>query len=183
MKKTIKTKLTKLNSNNQFNIVMKLMNDTVDEKLKNIKVYTPILSAVITSIIAFLFASNVELSPKTTIIFMVALGFLLIAFVQIIVSFFGRTYYKPTIKKIKMEFTPHIFHSYCYLSDENFCKHIKSYIKKDLTEKEILEINFLKQKINECVYRRQWLNSALGILEAGTVILIIICFISPFVLQ
>lgn len=154
---------------------------TVDEKLKNIKTFTPILITIITSVIAFLLPMKVDMSQDSTNVLLFALGVLLVSFIIIVVSFFGRTHYKAIIKTTNKVFVPHQFDSYCYLSDTMFLDNLKEYAQRDLTEKESLTANFVKQRINECIFRRNCINVALSAVETGSLILAISCFVFPFI--
>ncbi len=171
----IKIKQSKSEPN--INEMLKLMENTVDDKLKSVKTYTPILLAVFTSVIAFLFNWNVGENDAVVAFLMLVLGLLLYGFGKLIISFFGKVYYKPIIQNRKDRFEPHRFDSYCYLSDEEFCARIIEYARKNLTENEKIHIKFLKQKVNECAYRRKCINDVLWIVEAGVALLIVMCVI------
>jgi heme/copper-type cytochrome/quinol oxidase subunit 4 len=153
----------------------------VDQKLNNIKTFTPILLTIITSVIAFLLAMETDIKQDSAKAILLALGVLLVSFFVMIISYFGKISYKAKEKKKKTKFEPHQFDSYCYLSDENFLTNLKEYASRNLTDKESLLAKTIKQKINECIYRRNCVNIALVIVEIGSAILAISCFILIFI--
>ena len=156
------------------------MEKLVDEKLKNIKTFTPILLTIISSVIAFLLAIDANMDDNAEKVLFGALGLLLISFIIMIVSFFGKTNYKAIVKESRKKFAPDQFDSYCYLSDADFLKKMKKYAKRDLTEKEYIIAQFIKQKINECIFRRKRVNIALSVVAIGALILVIVCFVIAF---
>lgn len=157
------------------------MEKLVDEKLKNIKTFTPILLTIISSVIAFLLAIDANMDDNAEKVLFGALGLLLISFIIMIVSFFGKTNYKAIVKESRKKFAPDQFDSYCYLSDAEFLKKIKKYAKRDLTENECITAQFIKQKINECVFRRNCVNIALTVVEIGALVLAMVCFVIAFI--
>ena len=161
------------------------MNAMVENKLKGIKTFMPVLLTIITSVLAFLLVTDIAVTEESKFVLFWALAALLLAFSVLIVSFFGKNFYKSA-KKAKnrknIQFEPHVFLSYCYLSDCEFIEAIKLFAKRELTDKEIMSVNFLKQKVNEYVYRKTLSNIALAIVEIGTIVLIITAVVAPFVL-
>ncbi len=176
-----KCKKNNMRSEEHMAKVLFQIEKAVDEKLKNIKAFAPILFTIITSVIAFLLAIKVDINQDSTKVLFFALGILLISFVIMMVSFFGRTHYKAKNKKTKTYFEIVRFDSYCYLSDKIFLDNLKEYAQRDLTESEFLTAIFIKQKINEYVFRRTCANWALSVIEIGALILAITCFLFPFV--
>jgi hypothetical protein len=159
------------------------MEKTIDENLKNIKTFIPILFALITSIIAFLFVKEIEITKEIAIFLSFTLSLLFIAFIAIMCSLFGKTQYKTIEKKIRIKFSPYEFESYCYLSDKKFINCIEHYAKCCLSKEEIVQLKFIKQKINEFIYRRNCLKIAFIIIVFGSAFLIAFLFLYPFTLK
>ena len=153
---------------------------TTDEKLKNTKKFTTALLTIVTSIIAFILVMEVDVKQISSRGLLIALGVLLVLFNIIIVSFFGKINYKAIEKKTKKDFEPHLFDSYCYLSDDAFVVELEKYINRNLTDVELLIAKNIKQKINESVFIRTCVNFALGAVECGALIMSIACFILAF---
>lgn len=169
-----------LKSQELLNATLIEMEKLVDDKLKNAKTFTPILFTIVTSVIAYLFVTEIEIGTSFSKICMVVLGIFFVAFVLMIASFFGKVHYDATISPLVSEFAPHKFHTYCYLSDDDFIKCLEIYANRELTDNEMLTVNFLKQKINEYLFRWKRIVVALVIVEIGAVLLAAICFLYPF---
>lgn len=162
--------------------VLNQMEKLVDEKLSNLKTFIPVLFTVVTSVVAFLFVSEVG-DTKTLNGYLVVCGILLIAFIVLIISFFGRAYYKAKEKQSDIEFCPHNMNSYIDLSDCIFIEKLNSYAGRELNNTEKVRAIFIKQKINEYATRKKLVNIALGIVEVGAAIVAITCFVVPLISQ
>ena len=158
------------------------MEKLADEKLANQKVFTPILLTVVTSIIAFLFVQNLGDDKQTVQIYLMVFSYALFCFVMLIIALFGRSDYDAKVRKTKEQFQPHRLSTYCYLSDENYLSVLKRYAGRELTHVECLSANCIKQKINEYVFKKDYLNIVLVIILVGVLILAFICMLGVFVL-
>ncbi|MBR3767274.1 MAG: hypothetical protein IKL10_03425 [Clostridia bacterium] len=145
----------------------------IDEKLSNLKAFTPILLTIITSIVAFLFVAEVG-TEETGKLYMFAIGILLIAFGVLIYSYFPKNHYKNMPLKTKEKFSVFDLNSYCFLNDEKYINELCQYFGRHLYESEESTALFLKQKINEYVYRKIISSIVLGVLMAGSLVLALI---------
>ena len=158
------------------------MEKIIDDKLASQKVFMPILFTVVTSVIAFLFVTNLGNDVNTIQMYLMVFIYALLCFAILIVSLFGKSDYDAKVKKTKKSFQPHKLSSYCYLSDEEYLRKLKKYAGRSLTYEEILSAKCIKQKINEYAFKKGCLNIALGIVLAGVLILGIVCLVGVFVL-
>lgn len=155
------------------------MEQMVDEKLGNLKSFIPIIFTVITSVIAFMFVDEIA-DEKTLKGYMFIIAILLLAFIVLIMSYFVRNYYTPIKMKIEVDFLPYNLNSYCFLSDEDFIKIVSNYAGRSLTDNEMLNVNFLKQKINEYIKRKMYVSIALSIVILGAIIITVALLIGAF---
>lgn len=161
---------------------LKQMEKMVDEKLANLKVATPILFTIITSVVAFLFVDDI--ADATLIkLYSGTIGVLLIAFLVLLLSYFGKSSYKPIVMNVDSIFSPYDLTSYCFLADEKFLESLSIYAGRILSENELLSASFLKQKINEYVAKKIYVSIALSILILGTAILVVIFLFGAFIFE
>lgn len=170
-------KMQKAIDKNKLDEVLNQIEKMVDEKLSNLKNFIPVLFTVVTSVVAFLFATEVG-DTETLRGYLFVCGVLLFAFIILITSFFGRPYYQAKEKKVNVEFCPYDMNSYINLSDLAFIEKLKLYAGRELDDVESVRAIFIKQKINEYATRKSAVNIALGIVEVGAVIVTITCIIT-----
>lgn len=179
-----KVELEKCDSKSEMFILetLKQMEKMVDEKLASLKVATPILFTIITSVVAFLYVDDIA---DTTLIKLYSgtIGVLLIAFVFLLLSYFGKSFYAPIVMNVEFVFSPYDLTSYCFLTDEKFIENLSIYAARELSESELLSANFLKQKINEYTVKKIYVSIALSVLIVGTAFLAIIFLLGAFAFE
>lgn len=154
------------------------MEKMIDSKISNLKLATPFVFSIVTAVITYFLFLEVDLSETNTIKFyMLVIGLLLIAFILLILSYWGKSSYKCRVKPSRLPFEPSDLKSYDKISDVEFIDCLQKYANSTMTDMELLRIKMLKQKTNEFVYRKRLVNIALGILIVGAIILCIACFI------
>lgn len=158
------------------------MEKIIDDKLASQKVFMPILFTVVTSVIAFLFVTNLGNDVNTIQMYLMVFIYALLCFAILIVSLFGKSDYDAKVKKTKKSFQPYKLRSYCYLSDSEYMCKLAKYAGRSLTYEEALSAQCIKQKINEYAFKKGCLNVVLSIVLTGVLILVIVCLIGVFVL-
>ena len=179
-----KVELEKCDSKSEMFILetLKQMEKMVDEKLASLKVATPILFTIITSVVAFLYVDDI-VDATLIKLYSGTIGVLLIAFIVLLLSYFVKNFYTPTVINVELNFSPYDLRSYCFLTDEKFLEKLSNYAERDLTETELLSANFLKQKINEYIAKKIFVSIALSILIIGTVFLAVIFLLGAVVFE
>lgn len=172
----------KSKSKKDVSTTLNQMEKIIDDKLANQKVFIPILLTVVTSVIAFLFVTNLGNDTNTIQMYLMVFIYALLCFAILIISLFGKSDYDAKVKKTKQSFQPHKLSSYCYLSDSEYMCKLSKYAGRSLTYEEALSAKCIKQKINEYAFKKSCLNVALSIVLAGVLILGIVCLLGIVVL-
>lgn len=166
--------------------VLNSMTKLIEEKIDACKTGLPLVLAIVTALISFLFA---EKYPSKSVLWsaIIAMVFLLIAFIALLLTSFPivkyKEYGKPFWGKEKrIQFNPINVKSYQNLSNEKFLKELQQYLDADFTEMEKLQAEALKEKINEYRTKKNLLKLAYGVLIVGAILLIVIFYAGLFVL-
>ena len=172
------------------------MDKLVDRKLSEVKSTVPVILTIVTAVIAFLVTLKIS-SDNFIFLAVVILAtiLLLITFLYLLLIFYPVLKLKKSYKISRMidkklinikskifgntiGIVPWDLKSYLKLPDEEFLVELEKYFKRSLTEVEIIKANFLKNKINELYWKRRILNSVYSILIIGTIIFIVLCYVS-----
>lgn len=125
-----------IKTENHISTVLDQIEKAVDEKLKNVKTFVPVLFTVITALIAYISQRDVDKHSYSLRVWYLAYGTLFAMFILMMASFIGRKHYNAKEKKPKIKFQVHRFDSYCYLSDDNFVAKLSHYANRELTDDE-----------------------------------------------
>ena len=166
--------------------VLNSMTKLVEEKINACKTGLPLVLTIVTPLIAFLFAESYP-SKSMLWVAIIALVFLLVAFIALLLASFPKTTYKEKGKSFlgkakTIPFNPINVKSFQNLSNEQFLKDLQQYLDCDFTETEKLQADALKEKINEYRTKKNLLKLAYGVLIVGAILLIVIFYAGLFVL-
>ena len=165
--------------------VLNSMTKLIEEKIDACKTGLPLVLTIVTALIAFLFVESYPSKPLLWFA-IIAMVFLLVAFIALLLASFPKAKYKEDGKEDKknqsMFFNPTNMLSYLNLSDEEFCKQLQQYLDCDFTETEKLQADALKEKINEYRTKKNLLKLAYDVLIVGAILLIVIFYAGLFVL-
>ncbi len=177
-------KINEKRNDREYNkIVLESMAKLVEEKIDACKTGLPLILTIITTIIAYLFVEKYSSQTLFSLV-IIAMVFLLLAFIALLLASFPNGRYKHIncFKKKTIKFSPVNIVSYWELTNEQFIQRIQEYLDTDFTTHELLNAEILKEKINEYRFKSLLLKIAYGVLIVGAMILVVIFFIGLFVL-
>lgn len=171
---------TKENLQEYKKTVIESMTKYVEGKLATCSAGTPLILTIVTTLLAFFFTQNYYPTEEVynTVIYIVA--YLLICFICILFVYIPKGYYGENgknsrflSKKKKFDFYPCCINTYMNLTMEIFIEEMQKHFSVEFSKAEIIELHFLKEKINEYRIKKRFLNIAYAIILIGTGLLLI----------
>lgn len=177
----------KRNDREYNKVVIDSMSELIDRKLEGCKTGLPMILTIVTSVIAFLFATKFE-DKGLFYVAIAAMLLLLSAFVSLLVASFpiasnvsGRRYFLSK-KYDNKNFEPSDTSTYIKMGSNQFVKALSKFLDSDFTDEELQMVLFLKGKANEYNYKKAWLSVAYGVLIGGAVLMIIVLLVGMRIL-
>ena len=158
-----------------FSDILTQMEQLVQGKLDSLKSAVPILFTIVTSILAFFFLENFELTEENSNIVFVVVGVGLVLLLLIAIANFSLPKYKESIISFKMSenFEPWNVGTYIWTGDEEFLDGMSAYCGRELTILEVARIRILKEKINEFRWKNILLVLTQGVMMLGIAMLLL----------
>lgn len=177
----------KKNDREYNKLVIDSMSELIDRKLEGCKTGLPMILTIVTSVIAFLFATKFK-DKEVFYVAIAAMLLLLLAFVSLLVASFPKASNVPggrcfiSKKYDDKHFEPSDTSTYIKMGSNQFVKALSKFLDSDLTDGEKQKALFLKSKANEYSYKKACLSVAYGILIGGAALMIIVLFVGMRIL-
>ena len=163
-------------------LVIDSMSELIDRKLEGCKTGLPMILTIVTSAIAFLFATKFK-DKELFDVAIVALVLLLGTFISLLIASM------PLSGNIQLDsylfnwtprrrFNPSDCSTYLKMDNDEFTKSLSEYLDTDFIEEEKQKVKCLKNKINEYNFKKAWLNIAYMVLIVGAIMVIVLLFVA-----
>ena len=164
-------------------LTIKQMEKLIDEKLQSMKFFIPFVLTIVTSLLAYLFTTTDDLFDD--LIYPVV-GYLFLCLASILRAYkpsnryIGKESSFKFMKKLKRklefysEIEPWNMESYINLSDTEFITRLEKFANRKLYHDELMSAQFLKQKINEYMYKKRNISLSYTVIIVGAFALALI---------
>ena len=158
-----------------FSEILTQMEQLIQGKLDSLKSAVPILFTIVTSVLAFFFLENFELTEENSSIVFIVIGLGLVLLLMIAIANFSLPKYKESIISLKMDedFEPWNIDTYIWTGDGEFLIGMSTYCGRELTTLEAMRIRILKEKINEFRRKNILLVLTQGVMMLGILMLLL----------